>query len=66
VLAVSDGYLVVLIITTGAELAARHYLVSEGVADEIIFETVKNHDLPSCVVKGSLYRLSDSPAEYAG
>jgi hypothetical protein len=27
-------------------LAARHYLVSEGVADDIIFETVKNHDLP--------------------
>jgi hypothetical protein len=27
-------------------LAAPHYLVSEGVADEIIFETVKKHDLP--------------------
>ena len=63
---VPDGYLVVLIITTGAELAARHYLVSEGVADEIIFETVKNHDLPSCVIKGGVHRLRDSPAEYAG
>jgi hypothetical protein len=27
-------------------LGAPHYLVSEGVVDEIIFETVKNHDLP--------------------
>jgi hypothetical protein len=54
VLSVPDGYLVVLIITIGAELAAPHYLVSEGVADGIIFETVRNHDLHACVVKGGI------------
>jgi hypothetical protein len=27
-------------------LAAPHYLVSQRVADEIIFETAKNNDLP--------------------
>jgi hypothetical protein len=47
-------------------LAAPHNLVSEGVVDEIIFETIKNHDRASCVVKGGVHRLSDSTAEYAG
>jgi hypothetical protein len=47
-------------------LAAPHYLVSEGVADEIIFETVKTMICHACVVKGGVHRLSDSSAEYAG
>jgi hypothetical protein len=33
-------------------LAAPHYLVLEVVADEIIFETVKNNDLPCLRRKG--------------
>jgi hypothetical protein len=45
--------------------SAPHYLVSEGIADENVFETVKNHDLPSCVIKGDVHILSDSILEYA-
>jgi hypothetical protein len=44
---------------------APHYLVSEGVAHEISFETVKTMLCHACVVKGGVHRLSDSTAEYA-